>query len=132
MCGENYWKGISVFCLTFGLSVFVSNVFSVRQAVSQTCPIKITISTQPPMVERPFVDNKNCAPLDNNLKYQKLDAKGLSEPETEKKAKEKEAQKENKKAGKSTEVKLQPYNPKKETAEYKVLLHKEKCYEEQK
>ena len=35
MCGENFWKRVIVFCLTFGLGVLVSGLFITSETQQQ-------------------------------------------------------------------------------------------------
>lgn len=134
MCGENYWKGISVFCLSFGLSVFVSSFFAVEEFNLKFCPLKIKSSNEQQIIEKRFVDTKNCVPLDQNLTYEELSkidsAPTLIVEETLKDKLNGKKQKDQKKLLRDNKKKN--YSPSKDTAEYKTLLHKEKCYEEQK
>ncbi len=136
-CGETFWKRVVVFCLTFGLGVLVSGLFISNK--------KCTAGQLPPSV-KPIVisappENKNCVPLDENLKYERLTAKektvpAVAEEDSKLKAKKPEDKKKSLKAEKrkqnnSAEPKPHFYNPSKDSVEYKNLLHREKCFEAQ-
>jgi len=64
MCGEMFWKRVIAFCLTFALGVFVSGFF-----IAKELPAK---NIKPAVVPAP-AENKNCVPVDENLKYQTLE-----------------------------------------------------------
>ncbi len=150
-CGEAFWKRVVAFCLTFGLGVFVAGLF-----ISGQVP-----QTVKPVVVPAAAENKNCVPIDKSLKYENLphyeeklpafeplpesDAKIVCEkqsgkcyyvvPDEKNKADKKPEDKTNslknetEKQKKSAEP--QYYNPSKDSAEFKELLHKERCFETQ-
>lgn len=64
-CGEAFWKRVVVFCLTFGLGVLVAGFF-----ISAKLP-----QTVKPVVVPAVEENKNCVPVDKNLKYETLPLK---------------------------------------------------------
>lgn len=105
MGGEAFWKRLTAFCLTFGLGVFLSNNFTLKEKPSENA-----LQLAP--------KRENCVPADANLKYLPLKEKSeVSEEEL----KRIEAEKSN--------AEPQLYIPERDKAEYKILLHKEKCYE---
>ncbi len=135
MCGEAFWKRVVVFCLTFGLGVLVSGLFisNKKCTAGQLLP-----SVKPVVVSAP-TENKNCVPLDENLKYERLTAEeknvpAVAEEDSKLKAKKPEDKKKSLKDEKEKQknpVEPQFYDPSKDSAEYKYLLHKERCFEPQ-
>lgn len=134
MCGEAFWKRVVVFCLTFGLGVLVSTFFTLRQAQILHCPskTKLLIENQKPE-KNSFTETKNCVPVDGNLKYERLTAEEKPDLEVNKTEEKKKSLKvEKEKQNNPAEPKPQFYNPSKDSAEFKDLLHREKCFEIQK
>ena len=128
MCGDIFWKKVLVFCLTFGSGVLVSGLFIPKELPAQN--IKQTVNQMP-------AENKNCVPVDSNLRYEPLVAKNEAEqttlaekpkPDAKKKESGKKLPKE-KPEKPETVSEPQLYNPSKDSAEYKKLLHREKCFE---
>lgn len=120
MCGEGSWKGVTVFCLAFWIGIFIANDFTARDFEMRRAitPVSENVSTP----------DKKCVPLDESLKYRNLTQEPKKEAEKQPKAKNKS--KEDKATlKKSAESQPQYYVPSKDSAEYKNLLHKEKCYE---
>jgi hypothetical protein len=145
MCGEIFWKGVVVFCLTFGLSVFVSGFFG-----SKAVPVQVAVT---PAAENkspaenlksentPAPAEKNCKPIDKDLKYQTIPLKDESRlvekaarvsPSrlSEKKSESKKPDEKVKEQTKTAEPQF--YDPSEDPAEIKTLLHKEQCFEAQK
>ncbi|MEP6901336.1 MAG: hypothetical protein ABJA66_06270 [Actinomycetota bacterium] len=131
MCCNAFWKKVIVFCLTFGLGTFVSNAFISKELSSEN---QKTVNNS--------VSNEvNCIPIDSSLKYENLAAKeekdlfAINETpksEVKKTATDKKTLKDNQAKQKNiAESKEQFYNQSKDSAEYKVLLHKEQCFEAQ-
>ena len=133
MCGEIFWKGAVVFCLTFGLGVLVSGAFG-----SKTVPVQIAVK---PVAEYQSPAAENCRPVDKDLKYQKIPLKNdsrsveksapvspprLSEKKSEPKKPVEQAKKQAETAGPEF------YDPSEDPAELKKLLHEEQCFETQK
>ena len=134
MCGKNFWKGVIVFCLAFGFGAFVPEFF-----ISKDLPAQ----KNEPVVNSPSTQS-NCVPVDKNLKYETaplykeeflpvekekptLDSRELVKKSESKKTIEKEKTEEVKKEEKP--AKSQPDMPSKDSAEYQILLYKEKCFE---
>lgn len=109
MCSETFWKRVVVFCLTFGLGFFISDVFD-----SKKMPSKNVSELSP--------KRDTCVPVDGFVSYQNLAEKEKSEISKEQLEKI-EAQKIN------AEPKPQLYFPERDLAKHKNLLHKEKCYD---
>ena len=135
MCGEAFWKRVVVFCVTFGLGVFVSGLFiSNKECTAEKLPpsVKPIVISAPP-------ENKNCVPVDENLKYERLTAEeknvpAVAEEDSKLKAKKPEDKKKSLKDEKEKQnnpAAPQFYNPSKDSAEYQYLLHKERCFEPQ-
>jgi hypothetical protein len=121
-CGKAFWKRIIAFCVTFGLGLLVSNLFISKEAAKE--------NPEPTVILAPA--ESNCVPVDGNLKYERLTAEekpDLDAKKTEEKKKSLKAAKE--KQNKTAEPEPQFYNPSKTDAEYKKLLHREKCFEAQ-
>jgi hypothetical protein len=133
MCclSKAFWKGIVAFCLTFSLSVFVSSFFTLGQAHSSYCSSKNNLSLEIQTPENSAIsETKNCVPVDGSLKYERLTTEekpNLEAKKTEDKKKSLKAEKE--KQNNPAQPKPQFYNPSKTDAEYKDLLHREKCFE---
>jgi hypothetical protein len=125
-CGEAFWKRVVVFCFAFGLGVGVSGLFVSKESVKENNnPAPISAPAENPA-------EKNCVPVDGNLKYERLTVVEQTTLETKKQENKKKSVKENlEKQNNSAESKPQFYNPSKDSAEYKVLLHREKCFETQ-
>jgi hypothetical protein len=126
-CGQAFWKRVFVFGLTFGLGVSVAGLFISGKVQPAVKPVVV-----------PAAENKNCVPMDENLKYERLatdektaasDTKKvysqLKTRSSETKEKSLKAEKEKQKNPESP----QPYNPSKDSAEVKYLVHKERCFE---
>ena len=65
MCGENFWKRVIVFCLTFGLGVLVSGLFITSETQQQNVIRSglVQIDTiQPKALFDPKELNKNSTP----------------------------------------------------------------------
>jgi hypothetical protein len=128
MCGQIFWKRIVVFCLTLGLGVLVAGFFTSKELPAQN--VNQAVNPAP-------AENKNCVPVDENLQYQTLENEAPASPfqleETPKLADSKKYEKHKtpKEHQKKREaiVKQPYYNPSKDSAEYKDLLHKEKCFD---
>ena len=77
MCGQRLWKGVIVFGLAFGLSVFVSNLFTLRSATMMFCPaVKKELPPENQNSGNTSVsETKNCVPIDGSLKYRTLEDK---------------------------------------------------------
>ncbi len=128
MCCESFWKRVVVFCLAFGFGVLVSDAFFSKETSSESQKtVNISVSIE-----------KNCVPVDSSLKYENLavkekpDSAPLNEtPKLEiKKDADKKSLKEDQAKQKPTaEPNGQFYVPSKDSAEYKILLHREKCFE---
>jgi len=131
MCGEIFWKKVLVFCLTFGLGVLVSGLFIPKELPAQNT--EQTISPIP-------AENKNCIPVDGNPRYETLDDKApngafqseeppklkvLKKFEADKKSSKNKREKQNS----NGEPEKQPDIAPKDSAEYRDLLHREKCFE---
>lgn len=132
-CGEAFWKRVVVFCLTFGLGVLVSTFFTLREAQISLCPskTKLLIENQKPE-NNSLTETKNCVPVDGNLKYERLTAEEKPDLEVNKTEEKKKSLKvEKEKQNNPAESKPQFYNPSKDSAEFKELLHREKCFEAQ-
>ncbi len=131
MRGETFWKRVIVFCLTFGLGVFVSNAF-----ISKELP-----SENQKSVNNSVSNEKNCVPVDTSLKYENLTGRDKTDSiaineipklEVKKTETDTKALKENQVKQKNiAKPKNQLYNPSKDSAEYKILLHREQCFEVQ-
>ena len=110
MCGEIFWKRITIFCLAFGLGFFVTNVFGLKEASIKYVPDFITSAPQ----------KENCVPVDENLKYHNLKEKTeISKDDLDKIEAEKI----------KSNGEPQLFIPEKDSVELKTLLHKEKCYD---
>ena len=129
MCGEAFWKRVVVFCLTFGLGVFIADSFKSNE--SPTKRIKITADA--------ILKQQKCVPVDASLKYQNLAVKEeIAPPPVEenvnidlnnqqiKKSISKDIAEKQKTVA---EPKPQVYIPSQDPVEYQILLHKEKCFE---
>ena len=120
MCCEAFWKRVVVFCLTFGLGVFVSNLFISKESAKEN-PKLLVISSP---------SENNCVPVDDSLRYERLTAEEKPNVEAKKQEDNKKSLKaEKEKQNNPAESKPQFYNPSKDSAGYKDLLHREKCYE---
>lgn len=124
-CSEAFWKRVVVFGLTFGLGVFVAGLFISEQLPASINP---TLIAAPP-------ENKNCVPLDKNLKYEHLTTEDRNIPLDGKERLATKKQEDKKKSSKAEQNKQkksaaqQYYDPSKDSAEFKELLHKERCFE---
>lgn len=127
MCCEAFWKKVVAFCLTFGLGVLVSGVL----ASKKECKAKKELVIEIQKSENSLIpETKNCVPVDGNLKYERLTVEEKPNLEAKKTEDKKKSQKaEMEKQDNPAESKPQFYNPSKDSAEYKDLLHREKCYE---
>lgn len=123
MHGDNFWKGVITFGLTFWLGFLAAENFG------QKAPPKETKDTSAKLP----VGQKNCVPADPQLKYHLLknekDAPVAAPVEkkatvTEKRADEK-ADLKKLRQNKSDVL----YIPERDAAEPQILLHKEKCFE---
>jgi hypothetical protein len=131
-----FWKRIVTLCLTFWLGVFVQNFFALKEL--------------PQIDVIPATENENllpgskqiiCSAADKSLKYEYLiyldgEETLISVEENEKKianltSKEKKATpiKTQRNRKNNAEIKPQLYKPSEHQAEYRILLHKENCYE---
>ena len=128
MCCWNFWKGLIVFCVTFGLGVLVSSAFIPKECTAP--PVNPSLSMKPPAP----LENKNCVPVDTNLKYENLsdekpefsaeaDKADLKPLVSEKKNEVKKVEK------RKPETKPQPPVAGKVPAEFQTLVHLEKCFE---
>lgn len=142
MCGETFWKRVVVFCLAFGLGVFVSSAFISKEIPAES--LKTTSSSMPENLIAPAnagSSEKNCVAVDSSLRYERLISKApdrLSSmevapppkspnPQTAKKFSKNDQEKQKD----SAELKRQFYVPSEDSAEYQTLLHRERCFEAQ-
>ncbi len=122
MCCEIFWKKVVVFSLAFGISVFVSNAFTSSEIPTES--IKTTINLAP--------QSKNCVPVDGNLKYERLTtAEEQAKLATKKQEEKKKVLKNSQEKQNNFTQSQQFYVPSKDSAEYKILLHREQCFEAQ-
>jgi len=134
MCCKAFWKRVVAFCLTFWLGVLVSSVFTLRQEHSSYCPSKTNLSLEIQTPENSSIpETKTCVPVDGSLQYERLTAEEKPDLEAKKpEGKKKSLKAEKEKQDNPAQPKPQFYNPSKDSAEYKDLLHREKCFETQK
>ena len=80
-CGKAFWKGVFVFAITFATGILIANLYALRSATIQSCPL---------VMKELAPEVKNCVPVDYALKYERLSADGKSDPDkTKKQLKEK-------------------------------------------
>jgi hypothetical protein len=134
-CGSAFLKRFFVFVLTFALGVSVSGFFIPRTPPAEFCP---NVNSEPPPSKNqkfenaPILEQKNCVPVDVNLKYERLTAAEKPDFEAIKKdEKKKSLTAEEKTQKNSAASKQQFYSPSKDKAEVKDLLHREKCFDAQ-
>ena len=131
---EIFWKRIVTLCLTFGLGVFVQSFFALKDLPE----VEVIPAAE---YETLVLNSKqiNCISADESLKYEylvNLNGEGLisveeKEEETvDLRSKEKKVTSiKTQKNQKSAEIKPQLYKPSEHQAEYRILVHKENCYE---
>lgn len=126
MCGKFFGIGIIVFVLTFGLSIFISSIF-----VPNDLPSPASV---PPVSPDP-VENKNCVPVNQNLKYRTLENKESSifPKKTESKAETSEkikSAREDWEKPRSADERSESFDySTKDSREVDDLLHRERCFE---
>jgi len=108
MCGEIFWKRITIFCLAFGLGFFVTNVFVPKKLPTQN-------------VLSPVTNRENCVQVDGFFRHNLLAEKEQTDTLKDETAKEFEIQ--------NSKTEPQLHVPERDKSEYKTLLHKEKCYD---
>ena len=114
MRGDRFWKIIVTLCLTFWLGTFSANLF-----VSENKQLKEIVLTE----------ERNCVPVDKNLKYRRLSEDAPVVEKKSEKQKTDELEKVLESVEKNDEV---LYRPDKDSYKYETLLHKENCYETKK
>lgn len=109
-----FGKRVLAFGLTFGISIFILGLVSIEPP-SQNKVAKVNFDSE----------KKQCLPVDENLKYEKLPTreKSLFIPA------EKEMKIQIEKKDNIVEPKQKSLSSEKSIAEYQILLHKEKCNE---
>jgi hypothetical protein len=131
-----FWKRIVTLCLTFWLGVFVQNFFALKEL-----PQIDVISAAENENLLPGSKRIKCIAADESLKYEYLiylngEETLISVEEKEREmanliSKEKKVTpiKTQRNQKNDAEIKPQLYKPSEHQAEYRILLHKENCYE---
>ncbi|MBS1792957.1 MAG: hypothetical protein JSS81_03840 [Acidobacteria bacterium] len=129
MRGENFWKGVTVFCLTFGAGFFIAKPF----VPDEKPPVNIAVPETPGTLPNAAPET-NCVPADIELRYEYLGAKEKTPPTTEARKAETEKREADKKVSKKNpeirgEAQKPYYIPSRDRASSQILLYRERCFQ---
>jgi hypothetical protein len=137
MCCKLFWKRIVVFCLTFGLGIFISGLFISTEIPNENIRTIINLipekeSSREKTNQTNEPNTKNCVSVDGKLQYIPLtatDDKSKVEINSEVKKDKKIKNKENEK--RLEEMRKELDRSLNNLPNSQILLYKEQCFETQ-